>query len=107
MPLDTVKRLERGIGEVRAQCAALRRDPSSLGIALLVQDHFEWIDAKTADGSARRMFTGSSQDMAEDADNLTRIGVSHAALRLGGKSIEDTIDRIARFGAEVIARHKA
>lgn len=107
IPLDTVQRLERGIAEVRAKCSATGRDPATLGIALLVQDHFEWIDAKTADGSARRMFTGTSQNMAEDADALTRIGVSHAALRLGGKTIEDTIARIERFGAEVIARHKA
>lgn len=106
-PLDTVARLERGIAEVRGKCAEQGREPKSLGIALLVQDHFEWIDARTADGSARRMFTGTSDDMAADADALDRSGVGHVALRLGGKSIEDTVARIERFGAEVIARHKA
>ncbi len=105
-PLDTPARLADGIGAVRAQCAAAGRDPATLGFTLLVQDHFEWADRRTGDGSERRMFTGSSDDMLEDAADLTAIGVSHAALRLGGSDIAETVGRIERFGAEVIARHQ-
>ena len=92
---------------MRAECEKAGRDPQTLGTTLLVQDHFEWADHKVADGSARRMFTGSSDDMLADAETLTAAGVSHAALRLGGNDAQQAVDRIERFGAEVIARHKA
>jgi probable F420-dependent oxidoreductase len=106
-PLDTVSRLASAIADVRRQCESLGRNPASLGIALLVQDHFEWTDHKVNDGSARRMFTGTSADMAADAEELSAIGVEDVALRLGGTTIEEAVGRIERFGAEVIARRKA
>ncbi|MEZ5817047.1 MAG: LLM class F420-dependent oxidoreductase [Hyphomicrobiaceae bacterium] len=107
MQLNTAQRLASGIEKVRAQCEKAGRDPQTLGISLLVQDHFEWGDHKTADGSGRRMFTGSSDDMLADAEALGSIGVGHVALRLGGNNAREAADRIERFGAEVIARHKA
>ena len=64
-------------------------------------------DRKVSDGSARRMFTGTSADMAADADALAAIGVEDVALRLGGATIEESVARIERFGTEVIARRKA
>jgi probable F420-dependent oxidoreductase len=103
-PLDTPARLARGVAAVRDQCAAAGRDPSTLGLALLVQDHFEWADRTIADGSARRLFTGTSDAMLEDAHALAAVGVGHAALRLGGGSLGETVERIERFGDEVIAR---
>ena len=83
-PLDTAPRLAAGIADVKRMCEAAKRDPASLGITLLVQDVFDWGPHKTQDGSARRMFTGSSADMAADAAALAALGVGHAALRLGG-----------------------
>jgi hypothetical protein len=71
---------------------------------LLVQGFFEWGDYKTSDGSARRLFTGSSAEMAADAAALSAIGVGHVALRLGGNTVQECVARIDRFGAEVIAR---
>lgn len=106
MPLDTPARLGAGLDKVRGECAKSGRDPATLGFTLLVQDHFEWVDRKIADGSARRMFTGSSEDMLADAEALTGLGISHAALRLGGATSDEAVARIERFGAEVIARHK-
>jgi probable F420-dependent oxidoreductase len=106
MPLNTPARLEAGIAKVCGLCETTGRDPDTLGFTLLVQDFFEWGDHRIADGSARRTFTGTSDDMLADAAALTEIGVSHAALRLGGSTIEETVERIERFGAEVIARHE-
>jgi probable F420-dependent oxidoreductase len=103
-PLDTPKRLAAGIADVKRMCEAAKRDPASLGVALLVQDFFEWGDYKTQDGSARRMFTGTSADMAADAEALSAAGVGHVALRLGGATGADAVARIERFGAEVIAK---
>ena len=106
-PLDTAPRLAAGIADVKRMCEAAKRDPASLGVTLLVQDVFDWGQHKTQDGSARRMFTGSSADMAADAAALSAIGVSHAALRLGGETAADCVARIERFGAEVIAKMRA
>ena len=106
MPLDTTARLGAGIGMVRERCAAAGRDPATLGLALLVQDVFDWGGHRIADGSARRMFTGSSEAMAEDAAALSDIGIGHVALRLGGASVEDCVGRIERFGAEVIRKNR-
>src|SRR4029077_7534050 len=103
-PLDTPPRLAVAIAAARAQCERSGRDPARLGISLLVQNSFEWRAHKTQDGSARRLFTGASAEMAEDAHRLSAIGVDHVAVRLGGQSIEDAVARIERFGAEVIAK---
>ena len=53
------------------------------------------------------MFTGSSAEMADDAVALSRVGVSEVALRLGGATLAESLERIERFGAEVIAKAKA
>jgi probable F420-dependent oxidoreductase len=103
-PLDTAPRLAAGIADMRRMCEAAGRDPASLGLALLVQDVFDWGSHKIQDGSARRMFTGSSADMAADAAALSALGVGHAALRLGGNTAQEAAARMARFGAEVIAK---
>jgi probable F420-dependent oxidoreductase len=106
-PLDTPERLARGIADAKRACAAAGRDPASLGVALLVQGFFEWGDYGTADGSARRLFTGTSTDMAADATALSSLGVSHVALRLGGNTAQECVARIERFGVEVIAKMKS
>jgi probable F420-dependent oxidoreductase len=103
-PLDTPERLAAGIAEVKRACREAGREPASLGVALLVQGYFEWGGYKTADGSARRLFTGSSADMVADAAALSSLGVGHVALRLGGRTAEECVGRIERFGAEVIAK---
>ena len=84
-----------------------RYDAATIDLALLVQDHFEWVPHKTRDGSARRMFTGTSADMAADAAALSAIGIRHVALRLGGDTVEASVERVERFGAEVIAKMRA
>ena len=102
-PLDTPARLAVAIAAVRAQCERAGRDPAQLGVSLLVQNPFEWRAHSTQDGSARRLFTGTSAAMADDARQLSAVGVGQVAVRLGGESIEDAVARIERFGAEVIA----
>ena len=42
--------------------------------------------------------------MAADAAALSALGTRHVALRLGGDTVEESIERIERFGAEVIAK---
>jgi alkanesulfonate monooxygenase SsuD/methylene tetrahydromethanopterin reductase-like flavin-dependent oxidoreductase (luciferase family) len=107
VPLDTPARLAAGIGRVNKACEAAGRDPETMEVALLVQNYFEWEPYKIADGSARRLFTGSSADMIDDAGALEAVGCDHVALRLGGDTAEEAVARIERFGAEVIGKIKA
>jgi hypothetical protein len=69
-----------------------------------VQNYYEWEPHQIADGSARRLFTGSSADMIDDVGALAMVGVDHVALRLGGDTAAEAVARIERFGAEVIAK---
>ena len=103
-PLDTPARLAAAIAQVRGMAEQAGRDPASLDVCLLIQNPFEWTAQRTQDGSARRLFTGSSADMAADAAALEAAGVRHIALRLGGASLQDSLERIDRFGAEVLGR---
>ncbi len=106
MPLDTPARLGAAYKQVLQRAESMKRDPKSLKLALLVQDFYEWQEHKINDGSARRLFTGTSAQMVEDAEALAAVGVGHVALRLGGASVQEAVDRIERFGAEVIAKAK-
>jgi alkanesulfonate monooxygenase SsuD/methylene tetrahydromethanopterin reductase-like flavin-dependent oxidoreductase (luciferase family) len=106
-PLDTPPRIAAAYADLKRACEAAGRDPATLGLAMLVQGYFEWGSYKTNDGSARRLFTGTSADMAADAEALSAIGMSHVALRLGGATAAEAVARIERFGAEVIARLKS
>jgi hypothetical protein len=81
---------------------AAGRDPATLEVCLLIQNPFDWTAQKVADGSARRLFTGSSADMAADAAALEAVGVRHIAMRLGGNSLQEALERIDRFGREVL-----
>ncbi|MBS0243019.1 MAG: LLM class F420-dependent oxidoreductase [Proteobacteria bacterium] len=101
-PMDTSERLQGGIARLHRVATAAGRDPNSIDIGLIVQNPFEWQGQPTQDKSARRMFTGSSAEMRADREALTAAGVKHVALRLGGETISEAVDRIHRFGEEVI-----
>jgi probable F420-dependent oxidoreductase len=102
MPMDTPERLNAGIRKLHRMAEAANRDPASIDMGLIVQGPFDWSRQETQDKSSRRMFTGTSADMRADRAALAEAGVRHVALRLGGETVTEAIDRIERFGAEVI-----
>jgi probable F420-dependent oxidoreductase len=104
MPMDTPARLKGAIAKLRQMAEGAGRDPATIDMGLIVQSPFDWQRQETQDKSARRMFTGTSQEMLADKEALAEAGVRLVALRLGGETMSDAIERIERFGAEVIAR---
>jgi len=103
-PLDTPARLATAIASLRRLAQTAGRDPASLAVNLIAQNPFESTSHKIADGSARRLFCGASADMAADAIALEAVGVRHVGVRLGGATLTESLERIDRFGREVIAQ---
>lgn len=104
MPMDTPARLKGGVAKLSQMAEAAGRDPATIDMGLIVQNPFDWQKQETQDKSARRMFTGSSEEMLADRAALADAGVGLVAMRLGGETISESIERIERFGAEVIAK---
>jgi alkanesulfonate monooxygenase SsuD/methylene tetrahydromethanopterin reductase-like flavin-dependent oxidoreductase (luciferase family) len=99
--LDTPERLRAGVAELRRAAEAARRDPQSIDIGYLVLWPVDWSAQRTAEGG-RRLFTGSSADMAADAAALREAGVRHIALTFQTASLPETLERMQRFAAEVM-----
>ena len=70
-PLDTPARLGAGIAEVQPHGGGGRpRSGLASASPCSCRTSFEWAPHKIQDGSARRLFTGASADMAADAAAL-------------------------------------
>jgi probable F420-dependent oxidoreductase len=99
--LDTPARLGAAYAELRRVAEAAGRDPKSIDVGYLVLWPVDWTAQKAADG-ARRLFTGSSADMAADAAALAGVGVRHVALTFQTATAAETLERMHRFAAEVM-----
>jgi hypothetical protein len=66
----------------------------------------DWNAQKSADGG-RRLLTGASADMIADINALHEAGVRHLCLTFQTPSLNDTLERMRRFAAEVIALLKS
>ena len=99
--LDTPARLGAGVAELHRVAEAAGRDPKSIDIGYVVLWPVDWTAQTTPDG-ARRLFTGSSADMAADAAALAGVGVRHVALTFQTATIAETLARMHKFAAEVM-----
>jgi probable F420-dependent oxidoreductase len=99
--LDTPERLAAGVAELHKTARAAGRDPKSIDIGYLVLWPVDWTAHKSPEG-ARRLFTGSSADMAVDAAALAKVGVRHVALTFQTGTVAETLARMHKFAAEVM-----
>lgn len=99
--LDTPERLAAGLAELNKTAQAAGRDPRSIDIGYLVLWPVDWTEQKSPEG-ARRLFTGSSAEMAADAAALARVGVRHVALTFQTATVAETLARMHKFAAEVM-----
>ena len=100
--LDTPARLAAAVGELRRLAEAAGRDPSTLDIATVVLWPVSWTAETTPEGT-RRMFTGPPAAIVEDAGALARAGVRHVCLTFQTPQLPETLERMERFAADVIA----
>jgi probable F420-dependent oxidoreductase len=99
--LDTPARLATAVDGLKRAADAAKRNPQSIDVAYLVLWPVDWTAQTTAEGG-RRLFTGSSQDMASDADALRQAGARHICLTFQTASLPETLGRMQRFAEEVM-----
>jgi probable F420-dependent oxidoreductase len=99
--LDTSARVGAGIGELQRTAEAAKRDPKSIDVGYLVLWPVNW-SAQAMDDGSRRLFTGTSADMAADAAALGQAGVRHICLTFQTASLRETLERMQRFAGEVM-----
>lgn len=98
-PLDTPERIVAAMQQLDKALLTAKRDPASVTRGLLVLHSVDW-KADSKDGK-RRLFTGSSADMAADCAALVAAGVDHVSLIFQSATVEQTLDRMQRFAEEV------
>jgi probable F420-dependent oxidoreductase len=100
--LDTAERLAKAVGELGRIAGVAGRDAKTIDVGYVLLSPVDWTAQKTTDGAARRLFTGRAEDMAADAAALRRAGVRHACLTFQTASLPETLERMQRFGEEVM-----
>lgn len=102
-PFDTPELYAAGLADVNAAAEAAGRDPSEISRALLAI-WYRLGEADEARDGGRRCFTGSADDILGDIDAYRRAGLEH--LVIGGESsgLEQCLERMRRFEAEIMRR---
>ena len=100
--LDTLPRLEAGIGKMREMTAKVGRNPEKIGVAYRVKRHGQ--PAPLASDGNRKLFTGSIANVIEDIAALRRIGVTAMDFDFEGRDTERAIVEMKKFREEVLAR---
>jgi probable F420-dependent oxidoreductase len=101
-PLHTPALLKAGIERLHREAEKLGRDPASIDIAATVGSP-TWQEQKEPDGT-RRLFTGSTDAMLQDAAGFASVGVRHLVVSWQHPTIEQILDPLHRFGEEVVRK---
>jgi alkanesulfonate monooxygenase SsuD/methylene tetrahydromethanopterin reductase-like flavin-dependent oxidoreductase (luciferase family) len=99
--LDTPERLAEGVDRMRQAAKDAGRDPAGVDLAYLVLWPVSWTAEKSVDGE-RKIFTGSSADIAADVDAFAKVGVKHLSLTFQSATLQESLDRMQRFAEEVM-----
>ena len=101
--LDTVPRYRAGVERLRRFTAAAGRDPASVALTYRVKRYGEAVPGTASDGE-RRLFSGSTSDIAGDLQALRALGVSAVDIDFERPDRDASIDAMRRFKEEVLAR---
>jgi probable F420-dependent oxidoreductase len=101
-PLDTLSHFRAGIDRMREVVAEAGREPSSVAVAYRVTRQGSALELRNEQGE-RRLFSGTSADIAEDLRTFRELGVAAIDFAFGGPTIDVTIANMKRFRDEVVA----
>lgn len=101
--LDTSDRVAAAVGKFTTMCEQAGRDPKSIALAHVVLWPVNWTAEKAISGG-RRSFTGTSEQMREDAATLQAAGIGDVNVSFPAPTVQETLDKMERFAKEVMAK---
>jgi len=102
-PLDSLKRFAAGAEKLAKLTKDAGRDPKSVGITMRFQRFGDSVPDKAGDGE-RRLFSGTTADLAGDIKALEAHGVDAIDMSFAGSTIPEILAEMKRFKTEVMAR---
>ncbi len=101
VPLDRPETFKAALADVHAQVAAVGRDPGSIDIAVYANGLSLGQARKDADGR-RTSFTGSADEIADDARAFVAAGAKHIMIGFESNDLNHSLDRIEAFAMDVM-----
>ncbi|NCF29864.1 MAG: TIGR03619 family F420-dependent LLM class oxidoreductase [Gammaproteobacteria bacterium] len=95
-PLDTVARFADGCANMRNLAEKNNRDPDSIGLAFFANWYDETKTMSTPDGQ-RHLLTGSAEEIAEDINGLSALGVRDLILNFQRDTLEQSLNSMQHF----------
>ncbi len=100
-PLNLPAKLAEHLGDVHRHAEAAGRDPASIDVGIFAP-RSNVGTAKTDKDGERLPFTGSVEQIAEDASAFGRAGVNHVMLGLEAGDLQDYMARMESFARQVM-----
>lgn len=101
--LDTAARVAAAMQTFRGRCEQAGRDPKSIALAHVVLWPVNWVSEAAISGG-RRSFTGTTEQMLEDATVLAAAGVGDVNVSFPAPTVTETLERMERFAKEVMSK---
>jgi probable F420-dependent oxidoreductase len=101
--LDTLPRYQAGVARLRRLTAEAGRDPESVALTYRVKRYGEALPGRASDGE-RRLFSGSTADIAADLRALRGLGVSAIDIDFERPDPDVSIAEMRRFKEDVLSR---
>jgi probable F420-dependent oxidoreductase len=101
--LDTLPRYRAGIDRLRRLTTEAGREPASVALTYRVKQYGKAVPEKASDGE-RRLFSGSTDDIAADLRALRDLGVAALDIDFERADPEASIVEMRRFQEQVICR---
>lgn len=92
------------VAELRRLAAAAGRDPSALTISFKAPLYDTAVTALGGDGGARRPFTGTPDQIAEDITTYADLGVEELIVDFRSDALSESLERMERFTALIRPR---
>ena len=104
--LDTPERLGEGIGKMRAMAEKHGRDPATVDIAYVVLSPLDW-EAQPGQDVARRLMTGTPEQIADDVRAFKTLGLTHFNVSFPASSLNEMTDAMQKFAEDVMPMVKS
>jgi len=101
--LDTASRVAAAMAAFKGMCEQAGRDPKSVSLAHVVLWPVSWT-AEEALSGGRRTFTGTIDQMREDAATLAAAGIGDVNVSIPAPTVQETLDKMERFAREVMGK---